>query len=123
MSDLIIGHLGAGVVNPNFFCILRAGVPGPERGRYNNNYKLQHSPLTALPVSDLSPVTDDVSRELPVKRFQGRRSPLEVDRGRRRVVRRRHCRLPAWLWWEIFLIRICFVCFGEFPPFPSLRAF
>ena len=50
-----------------------------------------------------SPIADEVSRELPVKRFEGRRTPLEVDRGGRGVVRCCHCRLPAWLWWEIFL--------------------
>ena len=53
IQAMFIGHLGAGVVNPNFLCILRAGVPGPERGHYNNNSKLQHSPLQS-PGSDFT---------------------------------------------------------------------
>ena len=51
-----------------------------------------------------SPVADEVSRELPVKRFEGGGSPLEVDRGGRGVVSCGHCWLSAWLWGESSLL-------------------
>ena len=52
-----------------------------------------------------SPVADEVPRELPIKWFQGRWSPLEVDWGGGGVMSCCHCWLPAWLWGGIRVLR------------------
>ena len=72
-----------------------------------------------------SPVADEVSRELPVKRFEGGGSPLEVDRGGRGVVSCCHCWLSAWLWGESSLLsgHIIFSWFSKFSIYSRFSRF